>query len=62
MEAVEWARNESRPFFIEAMAYRFRGHSMADPAEYRTKMEEEQWRTKDPITTIQGAAYWRTGS
>ena len=51
-EAVEWARTQSRPFFIEAMAYRFRGHSMADPAEYRTKMEEERWRTRDPIPTF----------
>ena len=37
---------------IEAMAYRFRGHSMADPAEYRTKIEEEQWRMRDPITVL----------
>ena len=49
MEAVERARTEKKPFFIEAMAYRFRGHSMADPAEYRTKIEEERWRMRDPI-------------
>ena len=49
LEAVERARTEGKPSFIEAMAYRFRGHSMADPAEYRTKIEEERWRMRDPI-------------
>ena len=52
LEAVERARTEGKPFMIEAMAYRFRGHSMADPAEYRTKIEEEQWRMRDPITVL----------
>ncbi len=48
-EAVERARTQGKPYFIEAMAYRFRGHSMADPAEYRTKVEEERWRMRDPL-------------
>ena len=36
-EAVERARAERRPVLVEAITYRFRGHSMADPEEYRTK-------------------------
>lgn len=49
-DAVERARRGDGPSFIEAITYRFRGHSMADPMEYRDKAEEEKWRKKDPIT------------
>ncbi len=34
---------------MEAVTYRYRGHSMADPEEYRSKEEVEEWREKDPI-------------
>jgi pyruvate dehydrogenase E1 component alpha subunit len=34
---------------VEAVTYRFRGHSMADPEQYRSKEEVEQWRARDPI-------------
>jgi pyruvate dehydrogenase E1 component alpha subunit len=34
---------------VEAITYRFRGHSMADPEQYRTKAEVAQWRERDPI-------------
>ncbi|MBI2855917.1 MAG: pyruvate dehydrogenase (acetyl-transferring) E1 component subunit alpha, partial [Chloroflexi bacterium] len=51
-EVVESVRGGQGPFLIEAIAYRFRGHSMADPAEYRTKTEEALWRKKDPIATF----------
>lgn len=48
-EAVEIARSEQRPMLVEALTYRFRGHSMADPERYRTKEQVEQWRERDPI-------------
>ncbi len=40
------------PAFIEAICYRFRGHSMADPEFYRDKAEVEQWRPLDPIVQL----------
>ncbi len=48
-EALERARSERAPQLIEAVTYRYRGHSMADPEEYRTKDEVEQWRGRDPL-------------
>jgi pyruvate dehydrogenase E1 component alpha subunit len=48
-EALERVREERRPLLVEAVTYRFRGHSMADPEDYRTKEEVEQWRERDPI-------------
>jgi pyruvate dehydrogenase E1 component alpha subunit len=48
-EAVDRVRAERRPVLVEAVTYRFRGHSMADPEEYRTKEEVAQWRARDPI-------------
>ncbi len=48
-EALRIAREERRPMLVEAVTYRFRGHSMADPEEYRTKEQVEQWRQRDPI-------------
>ncbi|HXA54845.1 MAG TPA: pyruvate dehydrogenase (acetyl-transferring) E1 component subunit alpha [Solirubrobacteraceae bacterium] len=48
-EAVRRVREERRPLLVEAVTYRFRGHSMADPEEYRTKEEVAAWRARDPI-------------
>jgi pyruvate dehydrogenase E1 component subunit alpha len=48
-EAVCRVREERRPVLVEAVTYRFRGHSMADPEEYRTKEEVAHWRERDPI-------------
>ncbi|MFB6346554.1 MAG: pyruvate dehydrogenase (acetyl-transferring) E1 component subunit alpha [bacterium] len=48
-DAVERARQENKPTFIEAVTYRFRGHSMSDPAEYRSREELENFKKKDPI-------------
>ena len=51
-EAVERVREERCPLLIEAITYRFRGHSMADPEQYRTKDEVEAWKQRDPIVTF----------
>ena len=47
--ALERVREERHPLLVEAVTYRFRGHSMADPEDYRTKEEVAQWRERDPI-------------
>jgi pyruvate dehydrogenase E1 component alpha subunit len=47
--AVKRAREESLPTLIEAKTYRFRGHSVSDPAKYRTKEELDLWKKRDPI-------------
>ncbi|MCW3019995.1 MAG: pyruvate dehydrogenase (acetyl-transferring) component subunit alpha [Solirubrobacterales bacterium] len=48
-EAVRRVREERRPVLVEAVTYRFRGHSMADPEQYRTKEEVARWRERDPL-------------
>jgi pyruvate dehydrogenase E1 component alpha subunit len=48
-EAVRRVREDRQPVLVEAVTYRFRGHSMADPEQYRTKEEVAQWRARDPI-------------
>ena len=48
-EAVDRVREDRRPVLVEAVTYRFRGHSMADPEEYRSKEEVAHWRERDPI-------------
>ena len=47
--ALRCAREERKPQLVEAVTYRYRGHSMADPEEYRSKEEVEEWRGRDPI-------------
>jgi pyruvate dehydrogenase E1 component alpha subunit len=51
-EALRRAREDRQPVLVEAITYRFRGHSMADPEEYRTKEQVEEWRERDPVTTF----------
>jgi pyruvate dehydrogenase E1 component alpha subunit len=48
-EAVRRVREERQPVLVEAVTYRFRGHSMADPEQYRTKEEVARWRERDPL-------------
>jgi len=47
--ATKQAREGKGPYFIEALTYRFRGHSMSDPADYRIPREEKIWKDRDPI-------------
>ncbi|MFL5889789.1 MAG: thiamine pyrophosphate-dependent dehydrogenase E1 component subunit alpha, partial [Solirubrobacteraceae bacterium] len=51
-EGLEKARKEREPQLVEAVTYRYRGHSMADPEEYRTKEEVKEWERRDPIATF----------
>jgi pyruvate dehydrogenase E1 component subunit alpha len=47
--AVEKARQEGGPQYIEAITYRFRGHSISDPGTYRSDQEKKLWKERDPI-------------
>jgi TPP-dependent pyruvate/acetoin dehydrogenase alpha subunit len=50
--AVAHARDGAGPVFIEALTYRFVGHSRSDPGAYRPDGELDQWRERDPIVIL----------
>jgi len=51
--SVSKAREDKKPRFIEAITYRYRGHSISDPGQYRTKEEIEEWRKRDPVICME---------
>ncbi|MFZ4862157.1 pyruvate dehydrogenase (acetyl-transferring) E1 component subunit alpha [Sphingobacterium sp. Mn56C] len=54
-EAVQRARAGEGPTFLEIRTYRYKGHSMSDPAKYRTKEELEEFKGRDPLLSTKHA-------
>lgn len=54
-EAVQRARAGEGPTFLEIRTYRYKGHSMSDPAKYRTKEELEEYKGRDPLLSTKAA-------
>src|SRR6202521_4514403 len=52
-EFVEKTRADSQPRFIEALCYRFKGHSVVDPDKYRSAEDKEKFRKADPIVAFE---------
>ncbi|MDA0566798.1 pyruvate dehydrogenase (acetyl-transferring) E1 component subunit alpha [Streptomonospora sp. S1-112] len=50
---VEKARSEQRPYLLEATSYRLKGHSVVDPAKYRTQEQIEEARANDPVLAFE---------
>jgi pyruvate dehydrogenase E1 component subunit alpha len=51
--AIAAVRQGGKPWFVEALTYRYRGHGAADPGNYRSKEEVDDWRQRDPIGLVE---------
>ena len=51
-KAGKYVREGKGPYILEVQTYRYKGHSMSDPAKYRTKKELELYKTQDPIEIV----------
>lgn len=49
MKATKYIRSGKGPYFLEIKTYRYKGHSVSDPAKYRTKDELDQYKQRDPV-------------
>jgi len=53
LKAADYVREGKGPYILEVETYRYRGHSMSDPAKYRSKEEVNEYKNKhDPIDTL----------